>query len=161
MPTQQSQIYNLALNEAERNELLQVLEQCVTETRDEKRHTDSTQYRDKIDKYYLDMERELPIVRDGVVRLVKEGHTRFIFDLRTAKPGAAYPIVKWGALYGASSHMRRGQPESAAFAPGENIKLVGREEDLREIKLYRLDQIFTCFETMEEALEAFARADSE
>jgi hypothetical protein len=36
----------LALDEEEREELLQVLEQWVTETRDEKRHTDSAQYRD-------------------------------------------------------------------------------------------------------------------
>jgi hypothetical protein len=48
MATQQSRIYNLALDEEEREELLQVLEQCVTETRDEKRHTDSSQYRDRV-----------------------------------------------------------------------------------------------------------------
>ena len=35
MTTQQSRIYNLALDEEEREELLQVLEQCVTDTRDE------------------------------------------------------------------------------------------------------------------------------
>ena len=46
MITQQSHVYNLALDEEEREELLQVLEQWVTETRDEKRHTDSAQYRD-------------------------------------------------------------------------------------------------------------------
>jgi len=45
MATQQSRIYNLALNEEEWKELVQVLEQAVTETREEKRHTDSTQYR--------------------------------------------------------------------------------------------------------------------
>ena len=48
MTTQQSRIYNLALDEEEREELLQVLEQCVTDTRDEKRHTHSTQYRDRV-----------------------------------------------------------------------------------------------------------------
>jgi hypothetical protein len=48
MATQQSRIYNLALDEEERKELLQVLDHCVTETRDEKRHTDSPQYRDSI-----------------------------------------------------------------------------------------------------------------
>ena len=46
MTTQQSHVYNLALDEEEREELLQVLEQWVTETRNEKRHTDSAQYRD-------------------------------------------------------------------------------------------------------------------
>jgi hypothetical protein len=45
MATQQSRIYNLALDEEERKELLQVLEQWVTDTRDEKRHTHSTEYR--------------------------------------------------------------------------------------------------------------------
>ena len=35
MTIQQSRIYNLALDEDERKELLQVLEECVTETRDE------------------------------------------------------------------------------------------------------------------------------
>jgi hypothetical protein len=48
MVAQQSQSYNLALDEDEREELLQVLEQCVTDTREEKRHTDSTKYRDRI-----------------------------------------------------------------------------------------------------------------
>jgi hypothetical protein len=48
MATQQSRIYNLALDEEERMELLQVLEQWVTDTRDEKRHTDSIQYRDMV-----------------------------------------------------------------------------------------------------------------
>jgi hypothetical protein len=48
MTTQQPQIYNLTLNEEEREGLLQVLEQWVTETRDEKRHTDSAQYRSMI-----------------------------------------------------------------------------------------------------------------
>ncbi len=46
MTTQQSHVYNLALDEEEREELLQVLEQWVTETRDEKRHTDAAKYRD-------------------------------------------------------------------------------------------------------------------
>lgn len=48
MATQQSRIYNLALDEEQREELLQVLEQCATETRDEMRHTDSSQYRERI-----------------------------------------------------------------------------------------------------------------
>ena len=48
MPIQQLQIYNLALNGEEREELIKVLEQCVTDTRDEKRHTDSDQYRDGV-----------------------------------------------------------------------------------------------------------------
>ena len=48
MAIQQSQVYNLALDEEERVELLQVLANCVTETRDEKRHTSSTEYRDRI-----------------------------------------------------------------------------------------------------------------
>jgi hypothetical protein len=48
MTTQQSRSYNLALDEEDREELLQVLEQCVTDTRDEKRHTDSAQYRDRV-----------------------------------------------------------------------------------------------------------------
>jgi hypothetical protein len=48
MATQQSQVYNLALAEDERMELLQVLEQCVTATRDEKRHTDSAEYKGRV-----------------------------------------------------------------------------------------------------------------
>ena len=48
MTTQQLRIYNLALNWEEREELLKVLEQCVTDTRDEKHHTDSAQYRDGV-----------------------------------------------------------------------------------------------------------------
>lgn len=46
MATRQSRVYDLALDEEEREDLLQVLEQRVSETRDEKRHTDSTEYRD-------------------------------------------------------------------------------------------------------------------
>ena len=45
MATQQTRIYNLVLDEEERKELLDVLEQWVTEARDEKRHTHSTEYR--------------------------------------------------------------------------------------------------------------------
>lgn len=48
MAIQQSRLYGLTLNEEEREELLQVLEQCVAETRNEKRHTDSAQYRDRV-----------------------------------------------------------------------------------------------------------------
>ena len=48
MATQQSRSYNLTLDEEDREELLQVLEQCVTDTRDEKRHTDSAQYRERV-----------------------------------------------------------------------------------------------------------------
>ena len=48
MATQQSQIYHLDLYDEERKELLQVLEQCVTETRDEKRHTASAEYRARV-----------------------------------------------------------------------------------------------------------------
>ena len=48
MITQQSRTYNLALDEEERTEILQVLEKWVTETSDEKRHTDSAQYRNGI-----------------------------------------------------------------------------------------------------------------
>jgi hypothetical protein len=38
----------LALDDEEREELLLVLEQCVADTRNEKRHTDSYEYRDRI-----------------------------------------------------------------------------------------------------------------
>ena len=48
MTTQQSCLYNLALDAQERDELLQVLEQCVADTRDEKHHTDSARYRDEV-----------------------------------------------------------------------------------------------------------------
>jgi hypothetical protein len=48
MASQQTELYNLALDEQERVELLQVLEQCVAATRDEKRHTDSAQYRGRV-----------------------------------------------------------------------------------------------------------------
>jgi hypothetical protein len=45
MAAQKTRSYNLALDEEERRELLDVLEQWVTEVRDEKRHTHSTEYR--------------------------------------------------------------------------------------------------------------------
>lgn len=48
MSAQQPHIYNLALAEGERKELLLVLEDCITETRNEKRHTHSSQYRDGV-----------------------------------------------------------------------------------------------------------------
>lgn len=72
MATQQSRIYNLALDEEEREKLLQLLEQRVTETRDEKRHTDSTEYRDMVAREesrlrnLLDKVRRLQIPRDAV-----------------------------------------------------------------------------------------------
>lgn len=65
MTTQQSRIYNLALDEEDREELLQVLEQCVTDTRDEKRHTDSAQYRDRV----ASEESRLQILLEKVRRL--------------------------------------------------------------------------------------------
>lgn len=40
--------FNLTLDDDERWELIRALEQCVTETHDEKRHTDSSQYRETI-----------------------------------------------------------------------------------------------------------------
>lgn len=67
MATQQSRIYNLALNEEEREELLRVLEQCVSETRDEKRHTDSAQYRDRV----ADEESRLRSLLEKVRRLAQ------------------------------------------------------------------------------------------
>ena len=48
MALQQSQVYNLALDEEERVELVQVLADCVTQTHDEKRHTSSAEYRGRI-----------------------------------------------------------------------------------------------------------------
>jgi hypothetical protein len=109
----------------------------------------------EIRRYYLDLERELPVVRDAVARLVEEGHTRFLFDLRTADPTSAYPIAKWGAMYGALFALRRRQPVSAAAPLAKNIKLVASGGLLGEIKLYGFDQIFECFATAEEAKDAF------
>jgi hypothetical protein len=97
------------------------------------------------------LERELPIVCDAVKRLVEEGRTRFIFDLRTAEPSSAYPIAKWGAMYGAFLRMQRSQPESTAAALAKNIKLVGSGDLLEEIHFHRLDDIFECFATTEDA----------
>jgi hypothetical protein len=48
MTAQQSQLHTISLDEEERKELLLVLEQCVTATRDEKRHTNSAEYRDRV-----------------------------------------------------------------------------------------------------------------
>ena len=50
MAVQQSQTgnFNLTLNEVEREELIHALEQCVTETHDEKCHADSAQYHDQV-----------------------------------------------------------------------------------------------------------------
>ena len=48
MAVEQSQNYKLALDEDEREELLHALEQCTTETHDEKRNADSTQYHDQV-----------------------------------------------------------------------------------------------------------------
>ncbi len=48
MAARESQNYDLALDEEERQELIHALEQCVTETNDKKRHADSAAYRDQV-----------------------------------------------------------------------------------------------------------------
>ena len=84
MTTQQSHVYNLALDEEEREELLQVLEQRVMETRDEQRHTDSAQYRDIVASEELHLQTLLEKVR----RLTREGWT---------SPAGPTRTLAWGS----------------------------------------------------------------
>ena len=110
----------------------------------------------EIRQFYSDLERELPILRDALALLVEDGRTRFIFDLRTADSSSAYPIVKWGAMYGVVSQLRRRNPDISPTSLASGIKLVGSGELLVEINGYLAD-VFESFDTLEEAIEAFRR----
>jgi hypothetical protein len=108
----------------------------------------------QIHRFYVDLERELPVVRDAMARLVAEGQTRFIFDVRTAEPGSVYPIVKWGLMYGVLAARRRLEPDTPAAVLAQSIKLVGDDDLLEEVKLYYLDRLFERHDTVESAIRA-------
>lgn len=110
----------------------------------------------QIRDYFADIERELPILKDAVQEFVKAGLSKFVFDLRGCESLHSYPIVKWGAMYGAVMPLWRLHPDIAIAVLAKNIKVVGEEDLMREVKMYRLDQFFERFDTTDAALAALA-----
>src|SRR4051794_8107877 len=56
---------------------------------------------EEIYRHFEGWERELPTLKADVRGEVERGRGGFVFDLRSAEPIAACPVVKWGAMYGA------------------------------------------------------------
>lgn len=95
MARERSQVYNLALDEGERQELSQVLEQCVTEARNEKRHTDSSQYRDKV----AGEESRLRALLERICGLTKDGQAQVLAAATRASPGMAEQIARAARVF--------------------------------------------------------------
>lgn len=115
--------------------------------------------RPEIRRHYVGLERELPVVREAVAAFVEAGQRRFVFDLRTAELDTAYPVAKWGAMYGAFARLRSRHPDAPGRELARGIVLIGSGLVLEEIRLYRLDLVFRCVETLEDALAAEGASD--
>jgi uncharacterized protein YbcI len=89
MAAEQCENYNLALDEDEREELLHALEQCATETHDEKRHADSIQYRDHV----AGDESRVRTLLERLRRLAQYAPENAPAVIRQAIPGAAEQIA--------------------------------------------------------------------
>jgi hypothetical protein len=114
---------------------------------------------EEIHRHFEGHERELPTLRDAVREQVERDRRAFVFDLRTAEPIAAYPIVKWGAMYGVVSPLKRlfaaGDDRGAsAWRASSLVKLVVAEEQMAELRIYKMTDIFGAFAELEEAVRA-------
>lgn len=111
-------------------------------------------------RHYAGTERELPVLRDAIRQLVEDGELRFVFDLRRADESSAYPIVKWGAMYGAVFGLRTRCPGTPSRELTRHVKLVGDRKRLVEIK-HVFQDFFEAFDTLEGALEAVRAVESD
>jgi uncharacterized protein YbcI len=124
MAGQQSQIYNLALDENERQGLSQALEQCVTEARDEKRHTDSSQYRDKV----AGEESRLRTLLTKVRGLAQNHQDQAIAAATPAAPGMAEQIARAASVF---EFERTGRmPKSVTVVLGQDTVVITLHESL-------------------------------
>jgi hypothetical protein len=98
-----------------------------------------------------DLEWAFPVVSQAVAELFEQGVARFIFDLRTARLEHAWPIAKYGAIYGVLRELKKRRPDALAEWP-RRVKLVG--EPLHEIAAFRLEQFLECCATVEAARQA-------
>ena len=124
MAAQQSQTYNLALDEGERQELSQALEQCVTEARDEKRHTDSSQYRDQV----AGEESRLRTLLTKVRGLAQNRQEKAIVAATRAAPGMAEQIARAASIF---EFERTGRmPKSVTVVLGQDTIVITLHEAL-------------------------------
>jgi uncharacterized protein YbcI len=124
MARERSQVYNLFLDEGERQELSQTLEQCVTEARDEKRHTDSSQYRDKV----AGEESRLRTLLAKVYGLRKDGQAQVLAAATRAAPGMAEQIARAASDY---EFERTGRmPKSVTAVLGQDTVVITLHEAL-------------------------------
>jgi hypothetical protein len=105
-----------------------------------------------IHRHFEGCERELPTLRGAVQEEVERGRRAFVFDLRSAEPIAAYPVVKWGAMYGAVLPLKRSL--AAGRVATGSVKLVVGEGQLPELVIYKMTEIFEHFARLGEAFRA-------
>jgi uncharacterized protein YbcI len=120
---EQSENYNLALDEDERQELLHALEQCATETHDEKRHADSAQYHDQA----AGEESRLRTLLERVRRLVQNPQEKAVL-IKQAIPGAAEQIARAASNF---EFERTGRlPKSVTVVLGQHTVVITLHESL-------------------------------
>lgn len=118
-----------------------------------------------IPRQFAFCDRELPELKEAMNRLVDQGYVGFVFDLRSADPLATYPIVKWGAMYGVASSLRRrfaAEPTcsiSTAQRALNSVKLIFHESQAQELHIYKMTEIFQSFATVEEAKRALRASE--
>jgi hypothetical protein len=115
-------------------------------------------------RFAVDLERDLPMLRDAVRARLDRGVSRFLFDVRDVDPFWVYPVVKWGAMYGVVQGIRRRNPAlkfstlsefRAAFLPSVAV-VAGGEDQCTEIRAMKFDLMFGIYESMEQARAALA-----
>jgi uncharacterized protein YbcI len=123
MAGQQSQVYNLALDERERKELVHALEQCVTETHDEKCHADSFEHRAEV----ASDESRLRTLLERVSRLDQDGQERAAV-IQQATPGMAEQIARAARVF---EFERTGRmPKSVSVVLGQDTIVITIHEAL-------------------------------
>src|SRR4051794_2877051 len=83
-------------------------------------------FRPDLDRYFVGLERGLPVLRDAVRTALDQGSTTFLFDIRPLAEHHVYPVVKWGAMYGVVAGLRRRHAAWRADDPEGFRRLVGR-----------------------------------
>lgn len=129
MVREQFPAYNLALDEDERKELSQVLEQYVAEAHDEKRHTESSQYRDKIAGEESRLRTLLAKV-DGLAQdgQAQDGRAQVLDAPRRPASGVAEQIARAASNYEFERTGRR--PGSVTVVLGQDTVVITLHEAL-------------------------------
>jgi hypothetical protein len=116
-------------------------------------------FRPDLDRYFAYLERELPILRDAIRARIDQRDTKFLFDVRSLDPFYIYPVVKWGAMYGAVAGLVRtvpGEKPATTEEFREAFRLViaivvDGPEQRPELRGMGFDQMFGIYERIEQA----------